>query len=78
MTVTVDLDQAKTHLSKLLDRAYAGEEIILAKKGQPYAVLEPLPLADAGRRPGRPADQTVGPEIFLPLPPGEPDASDRG
>ncbi|MCY4623280.1 MAG: type II toxin-antitoxin system prevent-host-death family antitoxin [bacterium] len=78
MTVTVDLHQAKTHLSKLLDRAHAGEEIILAKKGEPYAVLGPLPLADVGRRPGRLADQTVGPEILLPLPPGEPDAPDRG
>ncbi|MCE2529149.1 MAG: type II toxin-antitoxin system prevent-host-death family antitoxin [Acidimicrobiia bacterium] len=54
MTVTVDLHQAKTHLSKLLDRAHAGEEIILAKAGTPCAVQGPLPLADAGRRPGWP------------------------
>ena len=68
MAVTVNVHQAKTHLSRLLDRAHAGEEIILAKAGKPYAVLGPLPPSDVGRRPGRLADQTVGPEILLPLP----------
>ena len=77
MTVTVNVHQAKTHLSKLLDRAHAGEEIILAKAGKPYALLGPLPPADVGRHPGRLSDQTVGPEILLPLPPGELDAWDR-
>lgn len=76
MTMTVNVHQAKTHLSKLLDRAHAGEEIILAKAGKPYAVLGPLPPPDVGRRPGRLADQAVGPEILLPLPPGELDAWD--
>ena len=71
MTVTINVHQAKTHLSKLLDRAHAGEEIILAKAGKPYAVLGPLPPPDVGRRPGRLADQTVGPEILLPLPSAE-------
>lgn len=77
MTMIVNVHQAKTHLSKLLDRAHAGEEIILAKAGKPYAVLGPLPPPDVGRRPGRLADQTVGPEIILPLPLSELDAWDR-
>lgn len=38
----VNVHEAKTHLSRLLDRAHAGEEIILAKAGQPYARLVPL------------------------------------
>ena len=41
MTV-VNVHEAKTHLSRLLKRAHAGEEIILAKAGKPYARLMPL------------------------------------
>lgn len=37
----VNVHEAKTHLSKLLDRAHAGEEIVLAKAGIPYAKLVP-------------------------------------
>ena len=38
----VNVHEAKTHLSRLLERAHAGEEIILAKAGKPYARLMPL------------------------------------
>lgn len=38
----VNVHEAKTQLSKLIDRAHAGEEIILAKAGKPYARLMPL------------------------------------
>jgi len=38
----VNIHEAKTHLSKLLERVHAGEEIILAKAGKPYARLVPL------------------------------------
>ncbi len=38
----VNLHAAKTHLSRLVERAHAGEEIILAKGGKPYARLVPL------------------------------------
>lgn len=37
-----NVHQAKTQLSKLLERAHQGEEIIIAKDGQPYARLVPL------------------------------------
>jgi prevent-host-death family protein len=51
MTKRVNIHEAKTHLSRLVDRAHAGEEIILAKSGKPYAKL--VPLDDLGpRRPG--------------------------
>ncbi|EAR20252.1 type II toxin-antitoxin system Phd/YefM family antitoxin [Nitrococcus mobilis] len=38
----VNVHEAKTHLSRLLDEAHAGTEIILAKAGKPYARLVPL------------------------------------
>jgi prevent-host-death family protein len=41
MTDTVNLDDAKTNLSKLVDRAAAGEEIIIAEAGKPKAKLVP-------------------------------------
>lgn len=42
MTRIVNVHEAKTHLSRLLDEAHAGNEIILAKAGKPYARLVPL------------------------------------
>jgi prevent-host-death family protein len=48
---TVNLYEAKTSLSKLVERAAAGEEIVIAKAGKPKARL--VPLADrALRKPG--------------------------
>lgn len=42
MAATVNVHEAKTHLSRLLDRVHAGEEIIIAKNGAPWARLAPL------------------------------------
>uniref|UniRef100_UPI004055A7BA type II toxin-antitoxin system Phd/YefM family antitoxin n=1 Tax=Candidatus Electrothrix sp. TaxID=2170559 RepID=UPI004055A7BA len=39
---TINIHQAKTHLSRLLARVHAGEEIIIAKAGHPYAKLVPV------------------------------------
>ncbi|WP_375401861.1 type II toxin-antitoxin system Phd/YefM family antitoxin [uncultured Sphingomonas sp.] len=36
-----NVHDAKTNLSKLMDRAHAGEEIILAKAGEPWAKIVP-------------------------------------
>ncbi len=38
----VNIHEAKTHLSRLVERVQAGEEIIIAKAGQPAARLVPL------------------------------------
>ena len=38
----VNIHQAKTHLSRLVERAAAGEEIIIAKSGKPVARLVAL------------------------------------
>ena len=37
---TVNVHEAKTHLSKLLERVAAGERIIIAKAGKPVAILD--------------------------------------
>jgi prevent-host-death family protein len=38
----VNIHEAKTHLSQLVDRAAAGEEIIIARAGKPVCRLAPL------------------------------------
>ncbi|MCH4894545.1 MULTISPECIES: type II toxin-antitoxin system Phd/YefM family antitoxin [unclassified Sphingomonas] len=49
-----NVHDAKTNLSRLIDRANAGEEIIIAKAGKPYARLMPLePERHPPRKPGR-------------------------
>ncbi len=52
MSSTVNLYQAKTHLSQLVERAAAGEEIIIAKAGRPVARLMPLAAPSTRRVPG--------------------------
>lgn len=42
MTRTINVHEAKTHLSRLLDDVEAGEEIVLARAGRPCARLVPL------------------------------------
>jgi prevent-host-death family protein len=51
-TKTVNIYEAKTQLSKLVDEAAAGGEIIIAKAGKAKARLMPLEKARKGRRPG--------------------------
>ncbi len=48
---TINIHAAKTHLSRLVDRAAAGEEILIAKNGRPVARL--APIGGRPRRPGR-------------------------
>lgn len=51
---TFNVHDAKTHFSRLIDRAHAGEEIIVAKAGVPYAKLVPIdPPVRKKRVPGR-------------------------
>jgi prevent-host-death family protein len=42
---TVDIQDAKTQLSRLIERVQAGEEIVIAKAGRPVARLVPLEVA---------------------------------
>ena len=41
-SATVNIYEAKTQLSRLVDQAAAGEEIIIARAGKPVARLSPL------------------------------------
>ena len=69
MTEMVNIHEAKTHLSRLVDRAHAGEEIILAKSGKPYAKLVPF-HALGPRRPGI-AEGRLTADFFADLPEDE-------
>jgi prevent-host-death family protein len=67
--VVFNVHAAKTHFSKLLERAHAGEELLLAKAGVPYARLMPLSKPAGKRQAGRLAGLiAIGPEFFDPLP----------
>ena len=52
MTDIVNIHQAKTHLSRLVERVEAGEEIVLARGGRPVARLVPLGSRLHARTPG--------------------------
>ncbi len=75
MTI-INVHEAKTHFSKLLEQAHAGQEIILAKAGKPYARLMPLAPEPVKRQPGRLAGK-VDDAFFDPLPEDELDAWDQ-
>ena len=69
MTHTINVYEAKTHLSKLLERVMSGEEIVIAKAGKPVAVLSPYVQAPEHRVPGIDAGKVViGPDFDAPLP----------
>ena len=64
----INIYDAKTQLSRLVDRAAAGEEIIIARSGRPVAKLVPL---DPRRKPrvlGRYAGQIRMADDFDELP----------
>jgi prevent-host-death family protein len=50
--VLVNIHEAKTHLSRLVERAAAGDEIIIAKAGRPVARLVKYTERRKPRRPG--------------------------
>jgi prevent-host-death family protein len=68
---TFTIHDAKTNLSKLVARAEAGEEIVLARGKDPVAKIVPVtpkPKRQFGRLKGK---GSVGPEFFEPLPDSE-------
>jgi prevent-host-death family protein len=71
MEPVVNLYEAKTHLSDLVERAARGEEIVIAKAGRPLARLVSLAQRTSLRPLGLYADQiTIGPDFDAPLPEG--------
>lgn len=49
---TVNIHEAKTHLSRLLDEVSHGEEVVIAKAGRPIARLAPMTPTHPARTPG--------------------------
>ena len=52
MSEPVNIHDAKTHFSRLVERAEAGEEIVIARAGRPVARLAPLRARTQPREPG--------------------------
>lgn len=74
MDEPITIHAAKTHLSRLIARAEAGEEIVIARGNKPVAKLVPVskPEPKPKRVPGRWKGKiSIGPEFFEPLPPEE-------
>jgi prevent-host-death family protein len=66
---TVNIYEAKTQLSALVERAAGGEEIVIAKNGRPVARLVPLAKRTAPRPLGRFQGQfAVADDFDAPLP----------
>lgn len=65
----VNLSEAKTHLSALVDRVSEGESIVICRRNVPAAELRPVPKARRTRRPvGLARNFTVPASFFVPLP----------
>jgi prevent-host-death family protein len=52
MAEPINIHDAKTHFSRLVERAEAGEEILIARAGRPVARLVPLRTRTHPREPG--------------------------
>ena len=59
MTTTVNIHEAKTHLSRLVDQAAKGREFVIAKAGKPMVRLVPIQPPGALRALGFMAGQGV-------------------
>ena len=65
----INIHQAKTQLSRLVERASAGEEIVIARAGKPVARLMPLEQSGKPRTPGLlKGKMWIGKDFDAPLP----------
>jgi len=70
LTKTVNIHEAKTHLSRLLEQVRLGEEVIIAKAGKPVARLVAFSEKPKRRVPGSARGQIwIGEDFDAPLPP---------
>lgn len=68
MRDVVNIHEAKTHLSRLVDQAVAGQEIVIAKAGKPMVRLLPIDR-DQPRVPGSMKGRiSLAPDFDAPLP----------
>ncbi|RKT47294.1 type II toxin-antitoxin system Phd/YefM family antitoxin [Thiocapsa rosea] len=69
MALQVNIHEAKTQLSKIIARACRGEEVVIAKAGQPLVRLTPIERQPSGRRFGALRGKAkVDERFFDPLP----------
>jgi prevent-host-death family protein len=68
-TMEVKIHQAKTHLSRLLVRVAAGEEVVISRAGKPVAQLVPFTRPEHDRRAGQDRNRLqIAPDFDAPLP----------
>jgi antitoxin (DNA-binding transcriptional repressor) of toxin-antitoxin stability system len=69
--IKLNINEAKTHLSRYLPRVEKGETIVLCKRNVPIAEIRPLPASRTKKRPIGLAKGTASllPAFFEPLPP---------
>lgn len=68
--ITVNIHEAKTTLSRLIEAAQKGHHVVIARDGNP--VVELVPVASVvERKPGTFPELHVGPEFFEPMTPDE-------
>lgn len=78
MSVEVNVHEAKTHLSRLLDQALAGEEVIIMRSGRPLVRLLPVATALTPRVLGTAKGMvTMADDFDAPLPDDILDAFER-
>jgi prevent-host-death family protein len=69
---TITIHKAKTQLSRLIEKACKGEEIIIARGKTPVVKLVPVAQTRGDRKPGAWKGKVeIGPDFFEPLPPEE-------
>ncbi len=74
MAEPVNIHEAKTHLSRLIERVRQGEEIVISKAGTPIAKLSPIQQRPARRVPGMDKGKVaIHPDFDDPLPEFDPD-----
>ena len=73
MTVTENIHSAKTHFSRLIERALQGDEVIVAKAGKPIVCIVPYPVRHpTARVPGSAQGAfTMASDFDVPLSDGE-------
>jgi prevent-host-death family protein len=69
MDTKANIHEAKTHMSKLLQRVMNGDRIVIAKAGKPVALLSPVEAAPEPRIPGNDQGKVViDPDFDAPIP----------
>lgn len=69
---TITIHKAKTQLSRLIEKACQGEDIVIARGKKPVVRLVAIQESTGDRKPGAWKGKVkIGPEFFEPLPPDE-------